>query len=237
VAGRFATLILAPAVLLLAGCDEIADLMSGQQMTRNTECHTAVCDLFEAFEETHPKEFEQFLATYRLEQRKLENNNRAMKRALPYLEAVLSSKIRYAKDEDIREMLDITIARLEQKKVNQSPGTCVRVARDPAMSAAVDSEALQERHTRMGARLMRTAEIPGPVATEEEIADWIQVFAETYPENVEGLLLAERERLTPGQLTKVCAYAKAQWEYLRGQPDEKIGKLFRGLRQMAEKES
>ena len=230
---RVAGLVLA--ALLLAGCDEIDDLISGRQVTKTTECHTAVCDLFDAFKETHPQEFEQFLATYKLEKRRLENNNRAMKRALPYLENVLSAKIRYAKDEDIREMLDITIERLGQKKVVQSPRTCVTAARDPAMSATVDSEALQERHTRMSARLMRTPEIPGPVASEEEIADWIQVFAETYPENVEGLLLAERESLTAGQMVKVCAYAKAQWEYLRGQPDEKIGKLFRGLRAMAEK--
>jgi hypothetical protein len=228
---------LLPAALLLMGCDEIAALSSGAMVParKSEKCTTAVCNLFDAFEETHPKEFAQFMATYRLERKKLDNSSRAMKRALPYLEAVLSTKIRYAKDEDIREMLDITIARLEQKKVADNPRVCAGAGRDPAMSAAVDSEQLQERHTRMSARLMRTPEIPGPVATEEEIADWIQVFAETYPENVEGLLLAERDRLTPAQMIKVCVYAKAQWEYLRGQPDEKIGKLFRGLRLMAEK--
>jgi hypothetical protein len=242
---------LAVLAIALAGCDgrlpspsaALDRLIAGKvavqddkQGTSKPACTTGPCEVMDAFEEAYPDAYADFRLVYNQQRRKLGNDDRAWRIASPYLEQAIAEKVLQASDEDIRALLDLTLERMAQPKVAASPQACVKLGRDPAMTYAVDSEQLQDKHARLLAKIMRTP-APGDelaVASAEETLAWITAFAKSHRENVEGLLIARRAVLSAKQAKLVCDYAKAQWAYLRDEPDGRIGALFRGVRGMAE---
>jgi hypothetical protein len=138
-----------------------------------------------------------------------------------------------AADADVNELLTFSADQM-QALMAIDPQLCVTVA-----MGGVDERITQlpkdmlEREMRIMARMIRAGEQNAPAASLDEVNAWIQNFAATNPDALNGLALMGQTGLTSEQATAICQSNIALSRALSSEDPATSAKLFRALLQQA----